>query len=55
MRLQTNHPINDVGARFFQTLCPLDVGGFIETCPQLNQRGNLFAGRGRLDQGFDDR
>ena len=54
MRLQSDHAVNDMRARFFQAARPLDVGRFIESRAQLDQRGDLFAGIGGVDQGRDD-
>ena len=55
MRLQTDHAVNDMRARFLQPARPLNVGRFVEARAQFDQRGHLFAGVGRVDQRLDDR
>ena len=55
MRLQSNHAVNDMRARFFQPARPLNIGGFIKTRAQFHQRGDLFAGVGGMNERFDDR
>ena len=55
VRLQSDHAVDDMRARFLQAARPLDVGRFVKTRPQFDQRGDLFAGAGRVDQRLDDR
>ena len=55
MRLQTDHAVDDMRARFFQAPRPLDIGRFVETRPQFDQSSHLFAGIRGLDQSFDNR
>ena len=55
VRFQSDHAVDDMRARFLQPARPLDVGGFIKARAQFHQRGDLFAGGGRVDQRFDDR
>ena len=55
MRLQTDHAIDDVRAGFFELAGPLNVGGFVETRAQLDERGDLLAGARGVDQRFHDR
>jgi hypothetical protein len=40
---QSDHSVDDMGARFLQAARPLDVGRFVEARPQFDQCSHLFA------------
>ena len=54
VRLQTDDAVNDMRARFLELARPLNIGRFIETRAQLDERGDLLAGGGGVHERFDD-
>src|SRR5262249_13100875 len=54
VRLQPDYPIDDVSASFFELPGPADIGGFVETSTQFDQRRDLLAIVCGFDQRLDD-
>ena len=52
--LQPEHPVGHMDSVGRQLTCPLDVGGFVEACLQLDHHGHLFALASRVLQMVDD-
>ena len=55
VRFQSDHAVDDMGARFLESPRPLNIGRFIEARAQFHQRGDLLAGVGGVDQRLNDR
>src|SRR5262245_12912969 len=54
MRLQADHPINDVRSGLLQPSRPQNVVLFVESRLELDQHGDLFPAFGGFDQRTDD-
>ena len=52
MHFVAEHAVNDVRARVFEALRPVDVVGFVETRHQFDDDGDLFARQRGVHQGF---
>ena len=52
--LERDEAIDHLHAGAFQVARPFDVGGFVETGLEFDQRGDRLARLRRLDQGADD-
>ncbi len=55
MRLEPDHPVDDVDPGLLECLRPADVGLLVESRGQLDQRHHLLAILGGADQRADDR
>ena len=55
MGLQLFHAVDDVHARVFKSLRPLDVAALVESRLQLHEHRDLLAALGRFDEPIDDR
>ena len=55
MGLVLDEAEDDVDAGALQVAGPVEVGLLVEARLDLDQRGDVLAGLGRLDQGRDDR
>ena len=55
VRLQADEAVHHVHARFFEHAGPFDVGLFVEARLQLDERDDLLALLGGLDQRAHDR